>query len=128
MAMRTLERHHVIRAPFHRPSQFVDGPMMSTAQGDEIREIGLAAPYPVDHVVNFREINESAAGEATALVATRDLDPLGHRGASASAFLIEDGPIAALDREHDFGVARESPGYLRRDRAHARQLGDAIGM
>ena len=112
MAMGTLERHHVIRAPLHRPSQFVDGSMMSAAQGDEIREIGLASAHPVDDVVNLGEIDETTAGEATTLVATSDLDSLGHRGASAGAFLVEDAAIATLDREHHFGVAGQTPRYF----------------
>ena len=108
MAIRSLESHHAIGAPLHRPSQFVDRTVMPTAQGDEIREIGLSSPHPVDHVVNFREVDEATTRETTTFVSARDLNPLSDRGATAHAFLIQDGPIAVLDREHDLGVAGQT--------------------
>jgi hypothetical protein len=55
--------------------------------------------------VNFREIDEATTRETTTFVSARDLNPLSDRGATAHAFLIQDGSIAVLDREHDLGIA-----------------------
>ena len=85
VAMRTLESHHVIGAALHGPSQFVHRSMVPSAQSDEVREIGLPATHPVDHVMNFREVDKGTAREATAFVPARDLNPLGHGGAAACA-------------------------------------------
>ena len=100
--------------------------MVPSAKGDEIREIGLSSIHPMDHVMHFREVDKGTACEATTFVPTRDLDPLGHGGAAAHALLIEDGAVAVLDREHDLGVAGQTPRHLWRDRTHARQVGATI--
>jgi hypothetical protein len=90
----------------------VDRTVMPTAEGDEIREICLSSPHPVDHVVNFREVHELTTRETTTFVSARDLNPLGDRGAAAHAFLIEDGAIAVLDREHNLGIAGQASRHL----------------
>ena len=86
--------------------------MVPSAEGDEIREIGFSSTHPVDHVVNFGEVDKGTAREATALVPTGDLNPLGEGGAAPHPFLIEDGAIGVLDREHDLGVARQASRHL----------------
>src|ERR1700722_19527056 len=126
--MGSLERHHVVGTSLHRPSQFVHRTMVSAAEGDEIREVGLSSPPPVDHVVNLGEVDKGTAGEATAFVPAGDLNPLGAGGTPAHPFLIEDGAIAVLDREHALGVPRQPSRHLGRDRTDARQVGATIGM
>jgi hypothetical protein len=108
MAMGSFEGHHLIGTSLPGPSQLVHRSMVASAEGDEIREIGLPSTHPVDHVVNFGEVDKGTAREATTFVPTRDLNPLGHGGIAAHPFLIEDGAIAVLDREHDLGVAGEA--------------------
>ena len=62
--------------------------------------------------MNFREVDKGTTREATAFVPARDLNPLGHGGAAAYAFLIEDGAIAVLNREHHFGIAGQASRHL----------------
>jgi hypothetical protein len=50
--------------------------MMPSTQGDEIREIGLSPLHPVDHVMDFCEVDKTATSKPATLVAARDLDSL----------------------------------------------------
>jgi hypothetical protein len=105
VTVRAFESNDAVGTPAHRPSQFVDRTVMASAEGDEIRKIGLPSMGPVDHVVNLREVDEPATRKATALVTACDLNPLARRWTSANPFLVKDGTVAVLDREHNLGIA-----------------------
>ncbi len=125
MAMRPLEGHDAIGAPFHRPAQLMHRMVMPSAQCEEIGEVRLAAQLPRHHVVDLREVGESAARESATFVSAIDLDALSPRRTSSCSFLVENRSVLSLQREDDLGVAGQATCHFARNRANTRQRRDA---
>lgn len=112
MAVRSFEGHDTVSIPFHRPAQLVHGVMMSSAQCDEVGEIGLTAQDPRQHVVHLREVGISATRETAALIPTIDLDALGPCRTSTEPFLVEYGAVATFQREDHLRIAGQTTGHF----------------
>jgi hypothetical protein len=126
VAVWPFERHNSIGTAVHRPSELVNGVVMSTTKRDEVVEVGLSTQLPRDHVVYLGEVHEAATGESAAFVPSGDLYSLLCRGTASYPLLIQDATVTALDGEHDLGITSQTSRYLTGDWPQSGNFGNAI--
>ena len=88
----------------HRESALVNGPVMASAQEDEVVEAGRAAVDPVLDVMRVAAAGR-AAGESATPVARLKRPPDRGRHRAGLAPDVEDGAVGAMTHRHHRGVA-----------------------
>ena len=95
--------------------------MVPSAQRGQVVQVRQPTVGPVLNVVHVRELRVAAPRKTAALVPPLDLHALHHRRITPNPALVEDRPIAILDREVHVGIAGQTPYDLRR---HGTDSGD----